>query len=312
MIYKEWTRPATSGEGSIFSCLWAADQPKAILMIAHGMAEHSQRYASFGEFLAQHGWAVCMNDHAGHGQSAITKGHFADSDGWNCVVTDLHALLEETKALFPGLPVCMMGHSMGSFLTREYITRWGAELDACVICGTMGRNPSLGAALALAGLQCRTKGPKSPGVLLDQLSTGGYYKQFKNPVNQFAWLSANEDNCRSYAADPLCGFVFTAKAYQDLFGGLRAVTGPQWARRVPQSLPILVIAGSDDPVGSRGKGPAQVAGWLKDAGVQDVTLTLYPGMRHEILNEADHDTVYQDILLWLESNLDSSVTPGQP
>ncbi len=303
ILTQEWTRPAQSGEGRIFSRLWAPEEPRAILMIAHGMAEHSARYDAFARHLASQGFVVCMNDHAGHGKSDGTRGFFAEKDGWQCVVRDLRALLLEVKEKYPGLPVCMMGHSMGSFLTREYITHWGGELSACVICGTMGRNPALAGGLALAKLQCRIKGPKSPGKLLDKMSTGGFYKKIPNAVNEFAWLSADPQNCEMYKNDPLCGFLFTASAFRDMFGGVQAVTGLEWARDVPKNLPVLVVAGSEDPVGANGKGPTEVAGWLREAGLGDVTLKLYDGMRHEILNEIGKETVFEDISRWLCESL---------
>ena len=152
MKSSEWTSPAHSGEGEIFSRLWAHEEPKAVLLLVHGMAEHSARYADFGSFLAQHGFAVFMNDHAGHGRSAVVQGHFADHDGWEHVLADLHRLETDARAKYPGLPVFIFGHSMGSFLTREYIARWGDGLAAAVICGTMGANPLLGFARALAGV----------------------------------------------------------------------------------------------------------------------------------------------------------------
>lgn len=300
---KEWTRAATSGKGAIFSRLWAPETPKAVLMIAHGMAEHSARYNEFATFLAEQGWVVCMNDHAGHGKSAIVKGHFADENGWECVVSDLKALLDEVSAQYPGLPLCMMGHSMGSFLTRSYIARYGEALTACIICGTMGENPALGFAKLLAALQIKCKGPTSPGKLIDKLSTGSYYKRIQNPVNKFAWLSTTEDNCLAYAADPDCGFPFTAAGYRDLFTGLTEVNGPTWPGRVPKDLPILVVAGDQDPVGDYGKGPAQVAEKLRAAGVKDVTLKLYEGKRHELLNESNKQEVFADLAAFLTAKL---------
>ncbi len=300
---REWTRPASRGEGEVFSRLWAPENPRAILMIAHGMAEHSARYDAFARHLANEGWVVCMNDHIGHGRSSGPKGFFAEENGWDCVVKDLRALLIEVKRQYPKLPVCMMGHSMGSFLTREYITRWGDELSGCVICGTMGKNPALAGGLALAKLQCKVKGPKSPGKLLDKMSTGGFYKKIPGAVNEFAWLSLNEQNCIDYKNDPLCGCLFTASAFRDMFSGVQAVTGAQWANRVPKNLPIYVVAGAEDPVGANGQGPSEVARWLRDAGVQDVTLKLYDNMRHEILNETNRAAVFRDIALWLDSSL---------
>ena len=301
MKSSEWTSPAHSGEGEIFSRLWAHEEPKAVLLLVHGMAEHSARYADFGSFLAENGFAVFMNDHAGHGRSAVVQGHFADRDGWEHVLADLHRLEADARAKYPDLPVFIFGHSMGSFLTREYIVRWGGGLSAAVVCGTMGANPLLGFARALASLQAAVKGPKSPGKLIESLSTGGYHKQFPGE-GPSAWLAADKSVQEAFDADPDCGFTFTAATYRDMFGGLAAVTGPSWAARVPKALPVFVIAGDKDPVGANGKGPTQVYQWLKDAGL-DVRLKLYPGMRHEILNEAGKAEVYEDVLQFLRAHL---------
>lgn len=302
---KEWKRPASSGDGEIFSRLWAPETPKAVLMIAHGMAEHSARYDEFATYLAENGFVVCMNDHAGHGRSAIVKGHFADENGWECVVSDLKNLMGEVSAMYPGLPLCLMGHSMGSFLARCYIVRYGQELTACVLCGTMGENPALGFARTLANLQIKLKGPRSPGKLIDKLSSMGYLKNIENPVNKHAWLSTTDENCIAYASDPDCGFVFTAAGYRDLFTGLTEISAPTWAPRVPKDLPIFLIAGDKDPVGENGKGPTLVAEKLKAAGVKDVRLTLYEGKRHELLNESNNREVFSDILHWLSQYLPS-------
>lgn len=303
----EWTRPASSGSGLIFPRLWTEEQPKAILGIAHGMAEHSARYASFAEFLTAHGFAVCMNDHAGHGKSAQVKGHFADENGWEFVVDDLKALLDEVSGRYPGLPVFLMGHSMGSFLSRSFLTRYGGMLQGCILCGTMGKNPALGLGKALAGLQKKVLGPRSRGKLIDKLAFGSYNKRIENPVNQFAWLSTVEQVCREYAADEFCGFEFTAAGYYDLFSGLQEVNSPKWAQEVPKNLPVFLLAGDADPVGNYGKGPTEVAEALKAAGCGDVSLKLYPGKRHELLNESNRQEVYADVLRWLEKKLESGM-----
>lgn len=300
---KEWTRPASSGEGNIASYLWAPEQPTAILMIAHGMAEHSARYDAFANFMAQNGFAVCMNDHAGHGKSDGTRGYFAASNGWQHLLNDLKALLDEAKAMYPGLPLVLMGHSMGSFLARSYITRYGDELNACILSGTMGANPAIGFAKGLAALQARLFGPKKVGKFLDKVSTGNYHKRIAQPVNQFAWLSANDQNCIDYENDPNCGFVFTVSGYHDMFTGISEISAPTWAPAVPKNLPIFVLAGAEDPVGAWGEGPTQVADNLKAAGVKDVALTLYEGMRHEPLNEDDYQRVFDDILAWATAHL---------
>ncbi len=304
---KEWTRKACGEEGEIFSRSWIDEEtlPKAVLVIAHGMSEHSARYDHFASFLAQNGYAVYMNDHAGHGRSAEAggHGHFADKNGWENVVGDLNSLMDEAAENHPGLPLFLMGHSMGSFLSRSFLTRYGKRLSGCVLCGTMGKNSGVGPGKLLASLQCRVKGPRSRGKLIDNLAFGSYNKRIENPVNKFAWLSENEENCRAYDADPLCGFEFTAAGYRDLFTGIQEISSPRWAAAVPKELPIYLVAGEEDPVGNYGVGPRQVADALQAAGVKSVKLTLYPHMRHEILNETGKDQPWNDILSWLDARL---------
>lgn len=303
IIINHWTRPAVSGWGRIFSRSWAAPQPRALLLLAHGMAEHSGRYDHFARFMAEHGFAVYMNDHAGHGRSAQVKGHFADRDGWSCVVGDMKALMDQAVAEHPGLPVFLMGHSMGSFIARSFIIRYGEALSGCVLCGTMGKNPGIRLGKALADLQCRVMGVRSRGDRIDRLVSASYNKRIENPVNASAWLSRDEKVCRTFQADPMCGFPFTAGGYRDLFTGLEEVTAPDWAAKVPKELPLFLIAGDQDPVGSYGAGPQQVAAALRGAGCRDVRLKLYEGMRHEVLNELGKEEAYCDVLEWLESQM---------
>lgn len=274
---------------------------KAVVEIAHGMAEHSGRYDAFATFLAEHGYGVYMNDHAGHGRSTQPKGHFADENGWEHVIEDLNRLMNRAEQENPGKPLFLMGHSMGSFLSRCFLVRHGERLSGCILCGTMGENPGIKLGKKVASIQCRVLGPRSRGQMIDRLAMGGYNKGIEHPVNAFAWLSTDEENCRAYAADPLCGFAFTAAGYRDLFTGLEEISSPGWAGRVPKDTPVYLLAGDKDPVGNYGKGPVQVAEALKAAGVRDVTCKIYPGMRHELLNERGKEQVYQDILNWLES-----------
>lgn len=304
----EWFRPASSGWGQIFSRSWVEEStdPRAVIVIAHGMAEHSGRYDHFARYLAGNGFAVYMNDHAGHGRSAQIKGHFADKDGWECVVKDLNALMDQAAERHPGLPIFLMGHSMGSFLTRSFIVRYGERLAGCVICGTMGKNPGVPVGRAIAAAQIKLMGPRSSGRRIDKISSAGYNKRIENPVNSSAWLSTDDAVCRAFEADPLSNFPFTAAGYRDLFVGLSEISSPQWAQKVPKELPILLIAGDQDPVGNYGEGPKQVAEWLQAAGVRSVQLKLYPGMRHEVLNEIGKEEVYADVLGWLDTLLPAS------
>lgn len=299
---RTWSRPASSGDGEIFSRLWVGEEKKAVLQIAHGMAEHSGRYDAFATYLAEHGFVVCMEDHAGHGKSAVVKGHFADENGWEFVLSDMKNLMDEVTEEYPGLPVFLMGHSMGSFLSRSYVVRYGQGLSGCVLSGTMGPNPALFLGRLLAAAQMAVCGKQSRGRLIDKLTMGNSNRRIKNPVNQFAWLSTVDEECIRYSSDPDCGFEFTAAGYADLFSGLQEVNGKNWAARVPQELPILLIAGTDDPVGDYGRGPKIVYKRLKDTG-HAVRIKLYPGRRHELLNEGNREEVYRDVRRWLERHM---------
>lgn len=297
---KEWFRTASGKNGKIFSRSWTGEETKAIIVIAHGMAEHSARYDGFASFLAGRGYAVYMNDHAGHGRSTQRQGHFADENGWEYVVRDLKTLMDQGEREHPEAPRFLMGHSMGSFLSRSYLIRYGEGLSGCILCGTMGKNPQVKVGKALASLQCRVMGSQSRGRFLDKISMGAYNKGIQNPVNQFAWLSTDEENCRAYENDPLCGFAFTAAGYRDLFTGLEEIGGPDWAGKVPKDVPILLLAGDKDPVGNYGKGPVQVGESLRSAGVKDVEWKIYPGLRHELLNETGKEQIWEDAVTWLD------------
>ena len=258
---REWTSPAALGEGEIYSCAWTGPQVRQVLLLAHGMAEYSGRYDSFTRYLAQRGIAVYANDHAGHGKSTQPQGHLGD---WDACVEDLRRLSRDAGKDFPEAPQALLGHSMGSFLARSYAAKYGAGLSGCVLCGTMGKNPGVPLGRALASLQCKIAGPKSRGRLLSLLAFAGYNKKIPHPVNGSAWLASDDQVCLDYEADPLCGFPFTAAGYRALFTGVASISGTGWASQVPKDLPLLLLAGEEDPVGAWGKGPRQVAQWLAE------------------------------------------------
>jgi alpha-beta hydrolase superfamily lysophospholipase len=268
------------------------------------MCEYAGRYDHFARFLAEHGFAVYMNEHAGHGRCAQTLGYFADEDGMDFVVRDMLSLDEVIRAEQPGVPVFLLGHSMGSFLARKYITTHGGTLSGCLLSGTAGSNPLLFLGRGIAAAQKRLLGPKSQGRLLSALTFGSFTKRIKHPVNHRAWLSREDSVCKDFQVDYLCGFHFTASGFADLYGLTREVNLPGWAGQVPKDLPIYLFAGAEDPVGNYGKGVQEVYQRLKQAGVADVSVTLYPGARHETLNETNRDEVYADTLAWLEAHLD--------
>lgn len=302
VVYTEWTREASGGEGPILNRLWRPEAPVAVLQIAHGMAEHSGRYRDVAVYLSGQGYAVCLEDHAGHGSGARTKGHFGDENGWEGVLTDMKGLMDDVCAQCPDVPVFLMGHSMGSFLARSYIARYGGSLSGCILMGTMGPNPAVKFGKAVAWALKKLWGPRATSPFLQKLATGGYNRRISHPVNKNAWISSVDEVAIAFDGGEDTDFPFTAAGYYDLFSGLEEISGRDWARRAPKALPILLLAGEEDPVGSYGKGPRKVYDMLRNSGHKDVEITLYPQARHELLNERNKEQVYQDILNWLDGH----------
>ncbi|MBR0025949.1 MAG: lysophospholipase [Clostridia bacterium] len=300
---REITFPSHTKECEIFARIYyPKGTPKGILQLAHGMAEHIDRYDEFAKTLCAQGYLFAANDHAGHGRSLkddAHKGYFAAEDGWTAVVEDLRELRAVLKAEYPELPYILMGHSMGSFLARTYAARYPDEMDALIISGTSGKNPVLGIAKWLASREIKKHGAMTPSLLLNKLAFGSYNKQFKPERTGFEWLTTVDSIVDAYVADPLCGFPFTAAGFRDLFNGLGEVSEPSWAGKVP-NVPILIFSGDQDPVGANGKGVKEVADALVKSG-HAVTLKLYPGCRHEMLNESCKEEVSEDILAFLGS-----------
>ena len=302
----EFTFPSHTGECDIFCRISQPEENvRAVVQLAHGMAEHIDRYGDFAAFLNESGIAFAANDHAGHGRSLkdeAHQGYFAPENGWTAAVEDLRTLRATVKDRFPGVPHILMGHSMGSFMARTYASRYPDDMDALIISGTAGRNPVLGIAKVIAKYERKKNGPMVPSKTLDKLAFGAYNKQFQPSRTDFDWLSRDEKHVDEYVQDPLCGFPFTAEAFLDLFTGLGEISAKDWAQKVPD-VPILMIAGDCDPVGSNGKGVKEVEKKLLETGHR-VKLILYPGGRHEMLNELNYRDVYRDILDFLNTVID--------
>jgi alpha-beta hydrolase superfamily lysophospholipase len=284
-----------------------------IVQIAHGMAEHSERYRDFACFLAEHGFIVCINDHLGHGKSV------ASSDDWGCLpvkggkdilIEDFHQLRTLVQANYASeLPYIAFGHSMGSFVVRSYCAHHGEGLAGAIICGTAQQPLAISRiAHALATLIARVKGADYRSKFLDNMGVGGFSKIYKKPRTPLDWLSVNEANVDAYIADPACGFMFSVGGYATLTTLMIEVAKTSCARKIPLKLPLLFIAGQEDPVGAHGKGVLKAANQLRQTGHTTVDTWFYAGLRHEILNESDNAEVYQNILNWLE-NLEVVVEP---
>ena len=297
----EFTFPSQSGLCDIHAaCYLPEGQPRAILQIAHGMAEHFERYEKFIGVLVDNGIAVYTNDHIGHGQSVASaedKGYFGPG-GWHTMVLDCHQLYTIARERFADLPYYFFGHSMGSFVARAYAREYGTELAGAIFCGTGGKNPAVGVGIALANMIAKCKGDHYRSKFVDGMAFGTYNKRFEGRT-PFDWLTRDQDVVDAYIADPDCGYLFTVNGMAGLFGALQSVSGPDWYKAVPTQLPILLVAGNMDPVGNYGKGVAQVCDDLKATG-HDVNMILYDQCRHEILNEsAVFDRVCADILAFI-------------
>ena len=306
-MYKEITFPSTTGLGDIFVRCWFVDEPKAIVQIVHGMAEHGIRYEGFAKFLNDNGISVCIADHMGHGKSTSegkdeNLGYFGERDGDVHLTDDQAALTDLIKADYPGVPYILFGHSMGSFIARRYCAFYADKLNAAVFCGTAGANPGASAGRVLAGTQRVFKGSKYPSKLIDKIAFGSYNKRTENRT-PFDWLTKDTEIVDAYIADKYCGHLFTVAGYNDLFNLLIFVNNYEWYTKVPKELPILLIAGAEDPVGNYGKGVKEVYDKLANTGHTDVTMKLYKDDRHEILNEFDKETVYTDVLDFINSKI---------
>ena len=302
---RESSFPASCGIGAIYARYWIPEEPRAVVQICHGMAEHISRYDELADRLAGAGYLVCGIDYKGHGRSlreGEPKGYFAAVDGWDYNVKDVMALRDRVAAEWPGLPYVLFGHSMGSFLARTGAGRHGDAFDGFIFSGTAGKNPVLGIALLLAANEIRRTGGKVPCDRINNLAFGSYLKRIPNPRTPYDWISSREDVVDKYAADENCGFTFTAQGFYDMFTGLKEVQAKTWAPSVPDK-PILLFAGTEDPVGSYGKGVEQVYDWLKKSGHGKAALKLYPGARHEVHNETCAEELYADLLKWLEENI---------
>lgn len=297
---REFYYPSRDGVTKIHAIEWIPEgEVTAVLQMCHGMVEYIDRYHEFADFLTKHGVYVVGHDHLGHGKSVVSQeklGFFHETDGNAYVIADIQQLRMQTAKKYPGVPYFIMGHSMGSFLVRQYLGLYSGGLSGAIIMGT-GEQPSLvvNAGKLVCKIIAAIKGWDYRSKFVNNLAVGAYEKKMGA-----AWLSKNPENVKKYHEDPLCGFVFTVNAYYHMFSGIAKMNQQEKEGKVAKSLPLLFVAGKDDPVGNYGKGVENVYNKYKKCGYQDVQLKLYEEDRHEILNEEDKDVVFQDILAWLE------------
>lgn len=275
---------------------------RGILQISHGMCEYIERYEDFIGFLTSNGILVCGNDHLGHGNSISGEnslGYFSKRKGYKSLVEDLHTTTLKVKEMYPDVPFYLLGHSMGSFVARNYITKYGDDINGIIISGTSAGNIFSGAGIFFSQITKLFKGAKYRSRFLNNLLFNNYNKKYENTTSTFDWLSKDKDIVNKYENDPHCNFIFTASGFEDLIKLTNSVSTGDWYKNVPKDLPILLVSGDMDPVGNYGKGVNKVFKRLKSHKVEDIQIKLYPSDRHEILNETDKAQVYSDILKWI-------------
>lgn len=300
--------PSTDGKTTLHGMLWKPEEaPRAIVQIAHGICEYVGRYDAFAAFLAEQGFLVVGNDHLGHGQSwqdPRREGLFAEKNGWQTVVNDMEALRIRTAARYPALPCFLLGHSMGSFLARTYLIRFPGKVTGAILSGTGQPAPSMvrmGKALCSLLAAARGKGYRSP--LVKRLAFGSYNKNFAPARTENDWISSDPQVVDAYCADRGTRFLPTVTLYGDMMEGIRFFSDRDKLKRMDRATPILFIAGAMDPVGEEGRGVERSYRAFLDAGCRDVTLKLYEGGRHEVLNEVFKQDVWKDVLHWLNEKM---------
>ena len=297
------TKLIASDNTELFVHSWCVDEPKTVIMLAHGMAEHSMRYAEFAEFLNANGIDFYCHDQRGHGKSANgSLGHLRKGLDWKLMMDDLFTIRK--KLIHTDCPVILMGHSMGSFLVRCAVQVQPNLFDGLIVSGTGDSQGLIGKAGALlTKVLCSTAGETSPANMMQDMVFGGYNKSFTNPRTPSDWLSRDEAVVDAYIADPWCGFVCTNGFFHELLHGIQMANDSQGIAKMNKQMPIYLFSGECDPVGNMGKGVINVKSALTKAGLKDVTLRLYPEGRHEMLNELNKAEVMNDLLVWIAEKI---------
>lgn len=291
---------------------WMPDEAVEIqgaVQIAHGMTETALRYERFAEELTAAGYVVYANDHRGHGLTAATEQDlgYVGEDGFTWMVRNMAQLTKIIREQHSDTPLFLFAHSMGSFLAQQYITEHASLIDGVILCGSNGpRGPELLAGASVTKLIASMKGSRHRSAFIDKLAFGSFNRKFQPARTQVDWLSRDPKEVDRYVEDPYCGFLSTVGFYRDFFKLLRNIHRPEVMNRIPKHLPVLLIAGDNDPVGNYGKGVRKLAEQYRQLGLKQVECKLYEGARHELLNETNRDEVTADCLAWLQRQTTSA------
>ena len=305
-IHRDITFPSSDGKNTIHAELFVPSDNniKGVVQIAHGMMDYIGRYKGMADALCKAGYALAGNDHLGHGDSVATPedyGFFASRGGYNYVIDDVKKMNDLIRKEIPGVPVVLLGHSMGSFISRLYAVKYSDSIDGLIIHGTAGPNPATGAGLLLVKLLRAIKGERYRSKFVCSLADGGYNKGFDPAEGSGAWLTRDPSQVADRVGNPKNDFIFTLAGYEDLFNFLGDCNSSGWFRRFPKNLPTLVISGAEDPVGGFGKGVRHVYENLNKQGA-NVELKLFEGARHELFNETNREDVFTYLIAWLEDD----------
>lgn len=301
--------PSTNGRNKIHAVLWKQDEkynvPKGIIQISHGMVEYIERYRELAAYLNHHGFLVVGNDHLGHGMSVNSQddwGYFSPKQGSAYVVGDLHRLTRIVKKQYPNIPYFLLGHSMGSFMARRYLMQYGKELDGALLLGTGNQKISiLIIGLCLVQVVKMIKGERYRSQWIQKLMFGQYNKRILNPKSDNDWVTSDPEILKIYNSTPACNFIFTLNGFEVLLSTLLYIEDKRHIKKIPKDLPVLFMAGKEDPVGNYGKAVEQVYCIYKNVGIKDIKIRLFEKCRHELHNELNRKEIYQYIITWLNT-----------
>ncbi|SES35466.1 alpha/beta fold hydrolase [Psychrobacillus sp. OK032] len=279
------------------------ESPILHVHLLHGMAEHIERYDEFAQFLVGNGIIVSGHDHRGHGKTAEKNGRLgflADQDGFERIVEDAREVLMHVREDIEDVPLILFGHSMGSFVARRYMQKYSESLSKVILSGTAFNPGIMGDIGTVIGkIASKQKTPQTESALLNELSFGGFNKQFEDTKTDFDWLSSDANEVKKYIDDPYCGFIPSNQFYIDLFYGLKIIHNKSELTKIRKDLPILLISGLEDPIGKTGKDIFKVAKGMTNVGMENVMVQLIENARHEILNEVNKHDTYQFIENWM-------------
>lgn len=305
MSRSEFYYNSSDGKTKIRAIKWIPENEiKAVVQVSHGMLEHIERYEEFAEYMADHGVLVAGNDHIGHGSSLLSeeyRGYFGEEDGNMILIKDMYTLMNIVKTQYPDKSYFILGHSMGSFLTRQFISMYGNEVDGAIISGT-GQQPLslIKFGMFITKILASFKGWNYRSKFVNFLTVGANNNKFKPSRTKFDWLTRDDDIVDDYISDSRINFIFTLNGFYNMFNGMLRMNEQDKLNNIPKNFPIIFMSGENDPVGRFGKDVIKAFNLYKSLNLSNVSVKLYKGDRHEILNELDREQIYEEILMWLD------------